>query len=51
MDEAERRNPGLALAGLLPRRRGAWATSIAAGDEAATRVAAQLRTGERTGGH
>jgi oxygen-dependent protoporphyrinogen oxidase len=49
MDDAERRNPGLALTGSY-REGVALGEVIAAADQAAQRVAAQIGTGERTGG-
>jgi oxygen-dependent protoporphyrinogen oxidase len=47
MDEAERRNPGLGLAGSY-REGVAVGEVIAAADQVAERIAAQLGTGERT---
>ena len=49
MDEAERRNPGLALAGSY-RDGVAVGDVVAAADAAATRVAEQVGTGQGTGG-
>ena len=49
MDDAERRNPGLGLTGSY-RDGVALGEVIAAADQAARRLAAQIGTGERTGG-